>query len=211
MAKKSEFFSAIAGEMKDLGFKRRKSNYEYVIDLGSGVEGWCSFADSNHGGGAGLWIATFVGLRWEAIEGRIEAWCGDVVPGWDGRFYVPTFSSNVGYLTARVQWLEHQVDLAGASIEENIRPNIADVTEIGLDFMRSHASYRGLIEALKIGHGQLPDRCLERLPLAFALAGDREGAYRELENMRRKVDEESYMSVRYLRFIEGFVSEFPLN
>jgi hypothetical protein len=208
VAKKSELFTAIAGTMKELGFKRRKSNYEYLVDLGPGIEGWCSFADSNHGGDSALWIATFIGMRWKAIEDRIAAWCGDVVPGWDGRSYVCTVSSNVGYLAPQAQWLEHRVDLAQISINECIQPIISDVTDIGLGFMRSHASYAGLIKALKLGKGQLPGRSTERLPLAFALAGDSEGAYRELAKMRQEIDEASYMSVRYLRFIDGFEGEF---
>ncbi|MHA4950945.1 hypothetical protein ACX27O_26850 [Micromonospora sp. SD19] len=209
--KKSELFAAIAGEMKTLGFRRRKSNYEYLLDLGPGIEGWCSFADSNQGNRSVLRIATFVGVRSQEIEDRIAAWCGDVVPGWDGRFYVPTVSANVGYFTSQAQWLEHCVDLAGESIEDGIRSNVSDVTKIGLDFMRSHASYEGLIAALKVDKGQLLDRRIERLPLAFALAGDIKGAHRELEDMRRRIDDQSLLAVRYIRFIEGFESEFPLS
>jgi len=207
--KKSALFSAVAGEMKKLGFKRWKSNYEYVIDLGPGFEGYCSFADSTHREKTAVWIATFAGIRCEAIESRIAAWCGDVIPGWDGS-YVPTVSANIGYFTERVEWLEHRVDLTGDSIEDGIRPSISDVTEVGLGFMRSHASYPGLIEALEFGRGQLTERRLERTPLAYALAQNLEGAYRELEEMKRMVDEGSLMAVRYLRFIEGFESEFRL-
>jgi hypothetical protein len=61
--KKSELFSAIAAEMKRLGFKRRKSNYEYVIDLGPGFEGHCAFADAAMGEKDLLWVATFAGVR----------------------------------------------------------------------------------------------------------------------------------------------------
>jgi hypothetical protein len=126
------------------------------------------------------WIATFVGMHWEAIEDRIAAWCGDAIPGWDGRSFASTVSSNVGYFAPRAPWLEHRIEPEGVSIEECTQPNISDVTDVGLNFMRSHA-------------------------------GDRDGAYRELEGLRRRIEEASFMSVRYVRFIEGFEGEFPLK
>lgn len=207
--KKSELFAAVAAEMKRLGFKRWKSNYEYVLDLGPGFEGYCSFADASKGERSLLWIATFTGVRCHAIEDRIVAWCGDPVPGWDERSYITTFHSNVGYLTDRMQWLEHQVDLTEDSIESGIRASISDVTDIVLGFIRGHASYSGIAEALNTWTDPIPARVIERIPLALALQGNIESAYGELEKMRRKITEESNMMFRYLRFIEGFESEFP--
>ncbi|MFM9615179.1 hypothetical protein [Streptomyces niveiscabiei] len=207
--KKSEVFAAVAREMKSLGFKRRRSNYEYVIELGDGFEGWCSFADAVRGEQAAVWVGTFVGVRCAEIEDRILEWCGEVVPGWDGRSYVATVSMNVGYLTPQAKILEHRVDLAAESIADVIAPNICDVTEIGLGFMREHASYAGLVAAAELGKGQLSDRVLERLPLALVLQGDVEGAYRELARLKSRVDEGAFLSPRYLRFIAGFEEEFP--
>ncbi|CAM5400001.1 hypothetical protein [Streptomyces aurantiogriseus] len=209
--KRAELFSAVAHEMKGLGFKRRKSNYEYVLDLGPGFEGWCSFADATKGEKTALWVATFVGVRSAEIENRILAWCGDVVPGWDGRFYVPTVSMNVGYLAPESQWREHRIDLAAHSVEDAIRPNLSDVTDIALDFLREHASYAGLAAAMKLDRGQLTERTMERLPIALALQGDMEGAHRELAPMRRQVDEAAYLAPRYLRYLQGFETEFPLE
>ncbi|MET8977849.1 hypothetical protein ABZX85_19740 [Streptomyces sp. NPDC004539] len=111
--KKAEVFAAVARKMKDLGFKRRRSNYEYVRER------------------TALWVGTFVGVRCAEIEDRILEWCGDVVPGWDGRSYVATVSMNVGYLTPRAKMLEHRIDLSADSVAEAIAPNISDVTEIG--------------------------------------------------------------------------------
>ncbi|WP_282698284.1 hypothetical protein [Streptomyces sp. CC208A] len=207
--RKSEVFAAVAGEMKSLGFKRRRSNYEYVLDLGNGFEGWCSFADAAKGEKTVLWVATFTGVRCVQVEDRILEWCGDVVPGWDGRSYVATVSMNVGYLTPQAQWLEHRVDLAEVSAEDAIQANISDVTDIGLGFIREHTSYAGLVAALETGKGQMADRRLERLPLALALQGDIEGAYRELASMKQRVSDGSFLTPRYLRFIAGFEGEFP--
>lgn len=209
MPKKSELFSAIAAEMKSLGFKRRKSNYEYVLDLGPGFEGYCSFADASKGEKSLLWVATFAGVRCDAIEDRITAWCGDPVPGWDGRSYVTTVRMNVGYLTGTMQWLEHQVDLTEQPVESSIRATISDVTDTGLSFMREHASYAGIAEALNMETGQLSSRLIERIPLALALQGDVEGAYRELAPMKRKIADENNMMFRYMRLMEGFEREFP--
>jgi hypothetical protein len=128
--RKPELFAAMAREMKSLGFRRRKSDYEYVLDLASGFEGWRSFADAAKREKDALWVATFTGVRSAEIEGRILDWCGDVVPGWDGRFYVATVSMNVGYLTPQREWLERRVDLTGDFAEDVIRPNLADVTGV---------------------------------------------------------------------------------
>ena len=209
MLKKSELFAAIAAEMKRLGFKRRKSNYEYVLDLGPGFEGYCSFAGASKGEKSLLWVATFAGVRCDAIEDRITAWCGDPVPGWDGRSYVTTFRMNVGYLTDRMQWLEHQVDLAEDPVESGMLASISDVNDIVLGFISGHASYIGIAEALNIKAGQLTGHVIERIPLALALQGDMEGAYRELTRMKQRVADGNNMMFRYLRFIEGFESEFP--
>lgn len=209
MPKKSELFAAIAAEMKRLGFKRRKSNYEYVLDLEPGFEGYCSFADASKGEESLLWVATFAGVRCDAIEDCITAWCGDPVPGWDGRSYVTTVQMNVGYLTDKMQWLEHQVDLTEEPVESSIRANISDVTDIGLGFMKGHASYAGIAEALKMEVGQLRGHVIERIPLALALQGDIEGAYRELAPMKQRMADRNNMIFRYLRFVEGFESKFP--
>lgn len=197
--------------MKRLGFRRRKSDHEYVIDLGPGFEGSCSFADATKGEKDLLWVATFAGVRCDAIEDRITAWCGDPVPGWDGGFYVATFGMNVGYLTDRMEWLEHEIDLTGDSVENGIRASVSDVADIGLGFIRGHASYPGVVEALNITAGQLPARRMERVPLALALHGDTEAAYKELADMRQQIEDKSNMMFRYLRFIEGFEAEFPTS
>ncbi|WP_329184702.1 hypothetical protein [Actinacidiphila glaucinigra] len=207
--KKSEVFASVAREMKSLGFKRRRSNYEYVLDLGDGFEGWCSFAEATKGEQSTLWVATFAGVRCAEVEDRILEWCGDVVPGWDGRSYVATVSMNVGYLTPQAKWLEHRISLTEESVADVIAPNISDVTDIGLPFMQEHASCASLVTALELDKGQLSDRSLERLPLALVLQGDVESAYRELARMKLKVDEASFLAPRYLRFIAGFEKEFP--
>lgn len=208
--KKADVFAALAGEMKGLGFRRRRSNYEYVTDLGDGFEGWCSFADAPKGSANVLGVATIVGIRSEDIEDRIQRWCGEVVPGWDGRSYVATVSMNVGYLTPRQQWTEHLIGLADSGpAAEAIAANLSDVTDIALPFMRQHASYRGVASALELGSGQLVDRVVERLPLALALQGDIEGAYRQLESLRERISEGSYLAPRYLRFLSGFERELP--
>ncbi|MFJ4809005.1 hypothetical protein [Streptomyces longwoodensis] len=207
--KKSEVFSAIAHEMKALGFKRRRSNYEYLLDLGNGYEGWCSFADAVKGEKSALWAATFVGVRCAEIEERILKWCGEVVPGWDRRSYVATVSMNTGYLTPRVRWLEHRIDLTEESAGRVVAPIIADVTDVVIPFVQQHTSHSAMISVLQHGQGQLADRILERLPIAMYLQGDIEGAYRELAKMKQRVDDGAYLAPRYLRFIDEFESEFP--
>jgi hypothetical protein len=64
---------------------------------------------------------------------------------------------------------------------------------------------------MKLDKGQIPDRVLERLPLALALGGGMEEAHRALTPMRRQVDEAGYLAPRYLRYLHGFGREFPLG
>lgn len=208
--KKAEIFSALATEMKNLGFRRRKSNYEYVLDIGEGFEGWCSFADSVKGGDRNtLWVATFVGIRCEQIEERISRWCGEVVPGWDGRSYVATVSMNVGYAGDGAEWSEHAVRLDGVSARAETARSVGDVADIAAGFISGHASYSGLVRAMRTKGGQLADRRRERLPLAMALLGDMQGAHRELTEMRQQVDEGSFLAPRYLNYLGSFLEEFP--
>lgn len=206
--KKSEVFKEIASAMKAVGFRRRASNYEYVLDLGHGFEGWCSFADHAKRGSSNLLVATFAGVRCSAVEERIARWCGDVVPGWDGRSYVATVSANVGYLRPEAQWLEHPVDLTGDAPAESAQRNMQDVTGIALEFLRRTASYQGVTQALITVKGQIPDRQIERLPLTYALQGEYEKAQHHLSFMRKLVDDESYLAPRYLRYLAGFEEEF---
>lgn len=207
--KKTELFSALAGEMKNLGFKRRRSNYEYVLDLGDGFEGWCSFDDDPKGEKNVLWVSLFAGVRCAEVEDRIQAWCGEVVPGWDGKFYVATTSMNLGYTLTPPAWLEHRIDLSGDQADEAVEPVVSDVAGPGLRFLRDSASYAGLTAAFELGQGQLADRVLERLPLTLALQGRTRQAHEALDRMRLRIDEGSYLAPRYLRFISGFEDEFP--
>jgi hypothetical protein len=86
---------------------------------------------------------------------------------------------------------------------------VADIADVGLPCMRSHASYDGVVDALATGCGRVGGPAIERLPLAHALASDRTAAHHALESMKRAVDVESTLTFRYLRFIDGFQEEFP--
>ncbi|GAA2246138.1 hypothetical protein GCM10010145_11310 [Streptomyces ruber] len=66
---------------------------------------------------------------------------------------------NVGYLTPQREWLEHRVYLADDSAEDAIRPALADVTEIALDFLQRQASYAGLVSAMELDKGQMSTAC----------------------------------------------------
>ncbi|MFF8589461.1 hypothetical protein ACWIFK_29245 [Streptomyces althioticus] len=154
-------------------------------------------------------MAPFAGVRCTAVEERITRWCGDVVPGWDERSYVATVSTNVGYLRRDAGWLEHVLDLTEGTPVELVQGLITDVTDVALGFFREAASYAGVARALRHGKGQMPDRRLERLPLVLALRGDLEEARRELDLMRRAVEEGAYTTPRYLRYLAGFEEEFP--
>ncbi|WP_433041768.1 hypothetical protein [Dactylosporangium sp. CS-033363] len=208
--KKAELFSALKTEMQALGFKRYKSNFEFHLDLGAGIEGSCAFADSNHGRPGALFVATIVGVRLAAVEDRVAAWCGDVVPGWDG-YYVPTVAMNTGYLTAERQWQEHPIDLAAESPVSVVGPILADVKDIALPFLRSHASYAGVLDVLRTGQGLTGGLPIERLPLLHALVGDLDAAYEALEDMRRQIEDGSGFPFRNMPYIEGFEAEFPMG
>jgi hypothetical protein len=206
---RAEVFRALTAEMTGLGFRRWRSDGEYVMDLGEGFEGWCSFADRTRQGGRILSVAPFAGVRCTAVEERIARWCGDVVPGWVERSYVATVSTNVGYLRREAGWSEHVLDLTEGIPVEVVQGLLADVTDVALGFFREAASYAGAARALRHGKGQMPDRRLERLPLVLALRGDLEEAHRELDVMRRTVEEGDCTTPRYLRYLAGFEEEFP--
>jgi hypothetical protein len=169
---------AVAARMRHLGFRKWKSSFEYLIELGPGVEGWCGIPATRRGEHSRL--SATIGIRCNAIEDRITAWCGDPVPGWQGD-YITTVAMNIGYLMPQDQWMDYPVNLTEANADAGVQPLIADIANVGLPFMRSHALYDGLIDALITGRGRVGGPAIERLPLAHALDGDLTAAHHALD------------------------------
>jgi hypothetical protein len=93
-----EIYANIRGEMLARGFRRGPESDTFVLSEVDGFIGQIGYSDRKVRGEDCLKMAPIISVRCERVENLIVEWCGKSVPGLDRDEFVPTISSNLGYL-----------------------------------------------------------------------------------------------------------------
>jgi hypothetical protein len=198
-----EVYAQANRAIKALGFRGVAGQPVFLKEIADGIEGVLTLPASRAEGGR-LRVSLDVGFIVTEAERVIDEWC-DQPPGL--RY---TTLGNVGYLKPEHRWREVQFS-EGQAVDEGVRQLVDWAVTDAVPFLAAHASLRGVAEVLESGMFPGGDRFAdERLPVLYALDGDAERAAAALSRIEaRAADPNSFMTFRYVSYLEGFRKSFP--
>jgi hypothetical protein len=148
-----------------LSLRLRKERRRFVCGLGDGALGVVGLNVTTHRGDGCIGFVPIVGVRYEPIEAKLEAWSKE------GRPVGTTIQIPVGYVTPEKRFLEWLFEPGSSDNDAEIARMVRAIRDYGLPFMKSHSTLEALTDALEASNFTNKQMRSYQLPIAYLLQG----------------------------------------